>query len=187
VGSNNETNDNQDVVKLLKGSRSSWERLYERYRPVVFRFCINYTRDAGTAEEWVHETFIQLKQKAGTFQPEAELRPWLYRIARNICLQNLRKKREFNWSDSLAARNPLSFFDPNPSPASRAEARERNAQARELLARLSEEERTTVLLKFVEGLSRKEIAAAMDCSESSVKSRLYRAMKLLRTNITPKS
>ena len=179
--------DNQDILNLIQGSRSSWERLYERYWSGVLRFCHNFTRDTGTAEEWANETFLILKQKAGTFRPEAELRPWLYRIARNTCLQDLRKKREFNWSESVAASGPLAFVDPNPSPASRVEAREVSAQAKALLAQLSEEERTTVLLKFVEGLSREEIAAAMDCPEATVKSRLYRAMKLLRTYLSPQT
>jgi RNA polymerase sigma-70 factor (ECF subfamily) len=177
------TPDNLYLARMLNGCQRSWERLYERYRSPLLRFCGNFTSDPETAEAWMHETFLQLKSKAATFQPNAELKPWLYMVARNVCLQDLRRKREVAWSDSVAARNPLAAVDSNPTPASRAAAADLSERAVQVLDQLSEEERTVVLLKFVEGLTRKEIAAAMETPEATVKSRLHRAMKILRDKI----
>jgi RNA polymerase sigma-70 factor (ECF subfamily) len=181
------TPDNIHMANLLRGSHASWERLYQRYRPALLRFCSNYTPDPQTAEAWTHDTFLQLKVKAGTFHPEAELKPWLYKIARNICLQDLRKKSEVSWSDSVAARNALTLTDRNQSPASRLVTTELRGRMKDLLAELSEEERTVVLLKIVEGLTRQEIAVTMETPEATVKSRLHRAMKILRNKIERES
>ena len=171
--------DNSHIERMTRGSASSWGELYARYRDPLLRFCGNYTRDPETAEEWTHETLLVLKEKADLFRAGAELKPWLYRIARNVCLQNLRRKRECNWSDSIAARNPLTGLDDGPSPLSRLAAAELSDRALRMLAQLSEVERTVFVLKYVEGLSREEIAQAMDTPVATVKSRLYRAMRLL--------
>ena len=164
---------------MVRGSASAWGELYERYREALIRFCGNYTRDPETAEEWAHESFLALKEKAELFRAGAELKPWLYRIARNVCLQSLRRKRELNWSDSVAASHPLTGLDSGPSPLSRLAAAELSDRAMRMLAQLSEVERTVFVLKYIEGLSRDEIAQVMDAPVATVKSRLYRAMRLL--------
>lgn len=174
------TLDRKLIAAVVDGSPSSWGKLYERHRNSLLRFCNNFTADPETAEEWVHETFVRLKEKAGTFQPDADVKPWLFRIARNICLQDLRKQKVFRWSDSVAASLPMAITDPDPTPASRAVAAELTLQAKEMLQELSEDERTVFILKYIEGMSRKEIAKVMETPEATVKSRLHRAMNILR-------
>jgi RNA polymerase sigma-70 factor (ECF subfamily) len=170
--------DMRRVMRMAQGSASAWGELYERHRSALIRFCGNYTRDPQLAEEWAHETFVVLKEKAGTFRAGAELKPWLYRIARNVCLQSLRRKRELNWSDSVAARQPLTF-DSCPSALSRLAAAELSDRALRMIAELSEVERTVFILRHVEGLKCAEIAQVVDAPLATVKSRLYRAMQLL--------
>lgn len=166
------------VERIAQGSVSAWGEVYEAHRTALIRFCGNYTRDAHTAEEWAQETFLILKEKAGTFRAGADLKPWLFRIARNVCLQSLRRKRELQWSESVAARQPMMLAS-GPSQLSRVAAAELSERALRMLAQLSEVERTVFVLRYVEGLTREQIAQVVDAPLATVKSRLYRAMKLL--------
>ena len=163
------------------GGQTSWGKLYERHHPGLLRFCASFTDDAQTAEDCAHEAFLRLKEKAATFEAGAELRPWLYKIARNICLEHQRKQRAMHWGDSVFATSRiLAIVAPGASPVSRAAAAELSAKAMECLASLSEEHRTVFLLKYVEGLAREEIAQVLEVPEATVKSRLYHAMLSLR-------
>jgi len=174
----NPTPDGIYVARMAKGSVSSWGKIYVRYRKALIRFCGNFTRDPELAEEWTHDVLLKLKISANRFLENSELRPWLFRIARNVCLEHLRRRRDFDWVESVTARQALAGGD-DRSQLSRLVALELSERALFVLQQLPEEERTVVILKFVEGMSREEIALVMETPIATVKSRLYRAMKLL--------
>lgn len=176
--------DHEHMAAMLAGSNTSWGTLFERYQAPLVRFCGNFTKDSEVAEEWAQETFIRLKEKAHTFQPGAALKPWLYKVARNVCLESLRKRKEIRWSDSVFAAKAMLLIDSGPAPSTLASNAEFSAKAREMLGQLSEEQRTVFLLKYVEDLSRQEIAEVMDVPENTVKSRLYYAMNALRGKLS---
>jgi RNA polymerase sigma factor (sigma-70 family) len=170
------------MARVADGSQSSWGKLYEDYQPALLRFCSGFTRDRESAEEWAHEAFLRLKEKAATFRPGSEFRPWLYKIAKNICLQGLRRKRERAWLDGGSVRQSW-MMAPDRSPSSMLAVTELSQRANDELQELSKPERIVFLLKYVQGLSRKEIAAALGTTEATIKMRLFRAMKTLRARI----
>jgi len=172
--------DHEHMAALKAGSNTSWGKLYERHQSGLVRFCGNFTADPQLAEDWAQETFIRLKEHKGSFQQGAKLKPWLYKIARNICLNARRSRRDVQWSESAFATRAIELLDPDPSPASKIVG---DADTRSILARLSEDQRTAVILRYVEGLTRKEIAEVMDVPEATVKSRLCRAMNALRERL----
>ena len=178
--------DHEHVAAVEAGSQSSWGKLYERHRSGLIRFCGNFTSDPQLAEDWAQETFLRLKEKAHTFRQGSELKPWLYKVARNICLRHRRKNREAQWTESVFATRQTSLADAGPSPATKAVGDELNADVLTLLAKLTEEQRTIFILRYVEGLSRKEIADVMEIAELAVKSKLCHAMNTLREKMIRK-
>lgn len=178
--------DHEHVAMMRAGSQTSWGKLYERHRRGLVRFCGNFTPDPQLAEDWAQEALVKLKENADTFHDGAELKPWLYKVARNICLKYRQKNREAQWSDSVFATQAEQLIDTGPSPASKAVREELNEDVKALLAKFSEEQRTIFTLRYVEGLSRKEIAVVMDLPEALVKSRLCHAMNTLREKLNKK-
>jgi RNA polymerase sigma-70 factor, ECF subfamily len=175
--------DHAYMAELCAGNVDAWAKLYERHNDLLVRFCGNFTNDLHLAQDVAHEAFIKLRENASQFRSGADLKPWLYKIARNLCLKEAKKKREVRWTDSTFAKTICSVVDSGPSPASKLANLHLNARALEILANLTEEQRTVVLLKYVEGLTRQEIAIAMDIPEATVKSRLYYAMNAIREKI----
>jgi RNA polymerase sigma factor (sigma-70 family) len=178
--------DHEHMAAIAAGSHSSWGRLYERHLTSLVRFCGNFTADPQLAEDWAQEAFVLLRDSARTFQSGAELKPWLYKIARNVCLKHIRRQREVHWSDSVFATQAKWLIDSGPHSAKKADIADLTQQARELLQCLTEEQRTMFILRYVEGLSRKDIAETMDIPEAVVKSRLGHTMNAIRKKIIRK-
>ena len=169
------------------GSNTSWGKIYERHQSGLMRFCGNFTADPQLAEDWAQEALLRLKENAHTFQKGAPVKPWLYKIARNICHEHARHNREVQWSDSVFATRAISLMDSGPSPASKIAGRELGSELKILLMKLSEEQRIVFLLKYVEDLSRKEIAEVLNIPEATVKIRLGRALKFMRERLDQNS
>ena len=178
--------DHEHMAAVEAGSQTSWGKLYERHQSGLMRFCGNFTADPQLAEDWAQEALLRLKENAHTFQKGAEVKPWLYKIARNICHEHSRKNREMQWSDSVFATRAISLIDSSPSPASKIVGREVSAELKALLMKLSEDQRLVFILKYVEDLSRKEIAEVLSIPEATVKIRLGRILKYLRENLNQK-
>ncbi len=153
-------------------ARQEWER---SIRAPLVRFCSGYLGSTDLAEDAVQDVFCKLL--SAKKRPQ-ELRPWVYRVARNHCL-NLRRSQARRRDQR---RLPTAF----EIPASWTGALTRLARSedhRDVAARLAEvptDRREPLLLRYVEGLSRAEIAAVLDLPVSVVKSRLYEALVLLR-------
>jgi RNA polymerase sigma-70 factor, ECF subfamily len=177
--------DQEYMVRLASGDDNAWAELYRRHYSGILRFCGNYAADLDESQDYAQDTFMKLKEQAKRFQLGAPLKPWLYKIARNVCLQQLRCKKEVQWSDSVFART-LSATVSGPSPATRLANLELDQATLTSLEKLSEEHRTVLLLKYVEALTREEIAEMLDIPEATVKSRLYYALQALRESLDAK-
>src|SRR2546425_1175357 len=86
--------DHEHMAAIEAGSNTSWGKLYERHQSGLVRFCGNFAADPQRAEDWAQEAFLRLQENAHTFRAGAEVKPWLYKVARNICLEHRRKHRE---------------------------------------------------------------------------------------------
>jgi RNA polymerase sigma-70 factor (ECF subfamily) len=143
-----------------------------RYQPPLLRFCASYLQDAARAEDVVQETLAKLSGGEAAF--EGALRPWLYRIARNHCLDILRR-----FQRSPTHNRPLKtgFDVPRPStgPGTRMARDERNRLIRQIIEDMPEDYRSVLMLKYFDGFSRAEIAETLGVTEQTVKGRLVRA------------
>jgi RNA polymerase sigma-70 factor (ECF subfamily) len=138
-------------------------------------FCHHFVRDPARAEELAQDVFVKLHQAADRYRATARFRTFLYRIASNHCLNELRRGE---YGARRAAAEPadpdaLPSGAATPEEAARGAALERAVG--ELLARLPEKQRAALVLCRLEGLSYEEIAEVLDTSVSAVKSLVHRA------------
>src|SRR5690606_25074177 len=174
-----EPSDEQLLRQAVAGDVEAVEALTRRYWPAIQRYCTAYLRDGARADDVVQETFAKL---TGGATPAGPLRPWLYRLARNRCLDILRRQQR---SPTHHHRIGSDFEAPGarPGPATEAVRRERSELIRIVIDQMPDELRDVLMLKFYEGLSRAEIAEVLEVSEPTVKGRLVRASKYLEDEL----
>jgi RNA polymerase sigma-70 factor (ECF subfamily) len=176
----NSTADAELVALLQQDADAGVAAVSERYREPLVRFCASMLQDAAKAEDVVQDTLAKLRSPEGL--PSGALRPWLYRLARNACLDILRRLQR-----SPTAQRPLKTgFDAatkSAGPGTKMARSERQALIRQIVEAMPEEYRDVLMLKFYEGLSRAEIAAVLEVSEQTVKGRLARASAYLEEEL----
>ncbi len=159
------------TVSEEKGAASN--AILAKYNDALHRFCMGYLGDEALAEEVTRDTFARLSD--GRELPSGDLRPWLYKVARNHCLDIMRRRQQSIGRGGLADAARLG--------AGRqigAAYNDRQELMRQVLSNMPEEYRSVLMLKHVEGLSRAEIAEALEVSEPTIKGRLVRASEHLR-------
>jgi RNA polymerase sigma-70 factor, ECF subfamily len=168
------------LVAFQRGDESAFRTLFERYARPMVAFCHHFVRDRARAEELAQDVFLKLHQAAPRYQPSARFRTFLYRIASNHCLNELRRgepslRREASarGGEEPTELDALPGGGPTPEEQALGGALERAVAA--LLGRLPEKQRLAFVLCRFQGLSYEEIAAALDASVPAVKSLLHRA------------
>jgi RNA polymerase sigma-70 factor (ECF subfamily) len=167
-----------NLVKFLRqGDPGAGKLLSDLYHPPLMRFCYRYLESQDEAEDVVQDVFLRVLKNDAL--PE-NFRAWIYKIARNRCLDVIRKR---NRRPDAQALPPASRVDADLTGClTRLVRREQRAHLRRTLAELPENQREVLHLRYAEGLSRAEIADVLDLSESLVKSRLYEGMVKLRAH-----
>jgi RNA polymerase sigma-70 factor (ECF subfamily) len=163
------------VIKLRNGDADAGRLLDQLHRAPMLRFCAGYLRNPVDAEDAVQEIFCAAIKS--TLVPD-NFRPWLYKIARNHCLQVLRSRQRRPDpaglpSASIAAEHITAYL-------SRLIKVESVGRVEDLLAQLSAQQVELLRLRYSENLSRKEIAEIMEEPEAIIKSRLFEAIDKLR-------
>lgn len=151
-----------------------------RYREPLIRYGVSYLNDAALAEDVVQQMFGNLAKGEGT--PEGALKPWLYRIVRNRCLDILRRQKR-SPTHNQRLRTGFDAAVQTAGPGTRMARDERRALIREIIERMPEEYRGVLMLKYFEGFSRAEIAETLGVSEATVKGRIVRASEHLETEL----
>lgn len=173
------------LARAAEGDETAFADLVERHERRVLRVCERLLRSRDEALDAAQEVFLKVYRHAGRATARGQLSTWLYRIAVNHCLNRLRRRKVVRFLSFGALSDPEAGepeFDPAseaPDPAAELESRERWRRTRRALDDLPDSQRTVVLLAKFEGLSQKEIAAALGITEGAVESRLVRAMRRL--------
>lgn len=162
------------VERLRSGDPAAGVELERTYRSAMVRFAYGYLGDGAAAEDAAQDVFVKALT-AG--EVPGAVRPWLYRIARNHCL-NLLRSRRVRAEEELPSRAP--FADSAAGHLTRLVQAEDQEALRRRIETLSPEHREVLELRYGEDLGREEIALVLDLAPSVVKSRLYEAMKRLR-------
>lgn len=176
-----------DVLLMLefqKGDKPSFEALMRKYYARIFNFILRMTGSREAAEDLTQETFVRVYQSARNYTPKALYRTWLFTIAKNVSLNELRRASRRNLSLQAEIETPGGTVRPqavsdDPRPDEKAWTEEKRAFVKEAIEQLPGNQRTAVILRRYEKFSYEEIAGAMDCSVSAVKSLLSRARQNL--------
>ena len=177
----NDVNDLSLVRYAQAGKRWAFDRLVLKYRPAILALALRYTRNSADAEDATQETFLRAYRGVQHFRGGSAFYTWLYRIASN-CASSLLSARAhgplintMDLHDDLDADNLPSRLQELETPEKLMIADEIRRMVTTTLASLSEEHRTIITLREVDGLSYSDIALAMSIPLGTVRSRVYRA------------
>jgi RNA polymerase sigma-70 factor (ECF subfamily) len=150
---------------------------YRLHGAELHRFCLRALGDAGAAEDAVQEVFVRAWRAAGRYDPAvASLRTWLFAIARNVVVDAARAR---SVRPALAAVEGVE-----PAHGDHADAVLLRLRLEAALAQLSDDHRTAVEALAVQGRTSRDLAAELGISEGTVRSRLFHALRRLRTALT---
>jgi RNA polymerase sigma-70 factor (ECF subfamily) len=169
------------MVAFQGGDEAAFRSLFEKYGRSTMAFCQRFVKDASRAEELAQDVFLKLHANAGRYQPSARFTTFLYRIATNHCLNEVRRG-EYQARPAIdpdgedgAPLDPdlLPGGAATPEEEARGNALSRDVEA--MLARLPETQRAAFVLARFEGLAYEEIAQVLGTTVPSVKSLVHRA------------
>lgn len=169
-----------DIHKLRAGDHGAFESVVHSYYAYVYRLSLRMLGNAGDAEDAAQEAFLRIHRSVSRFKGEASLSTWIYRIAYNTCLDELRrqKRRPITPLDEVA-HGTLHLTDGRRGPEDTVVATEESQTVRDGLAELPVEYRIVLVLREVEDLSYDEIASVLKCPVGTVRSRLARGRRML--------
>ena len=185
--------EDQFLERLRRGEAAAYERLVAEQSGDVYALLFRLTNDPEEARDLTQETFLRAFQSINRFRGDSTLKTWIYRIAINQARNRWRwwRRRRRDATVSLDATDdqretPLAATLPNAhslNPEQETLARERELQLRDALLSLRRSYREAVILRDVEGFSYEEIAAALQISIGTVKSRISRGRLELRKKL----
>lgn len=185
--------DVQLMLDVKAGDDASFELLLRRYRTPVVNFLYRMVRDSALAEDLAQEVFLRVYRARKQYAPSAKFTTWMFRIATNLALNARRDGRYRQMEVSMDQgsepggddRPALEVPDGTPSIEHELMARDRAALIRRAVEALPEKQRAAVLLHKYQEMDYDEIAKILECSESALKSLLFRAYETLRMELAP--
>jgi RNA polymerase sigma-70 factor (ECF subfamily) len=172
------------VEGLRRGEASAFDAVYEEYRPGLFSFVLRMVGRRETAEELAQEAWMRLVAKAGSLRADTRLAPWLFTVARNLCLSYWRT-RGIEGSADTDSRSLERLTGGAPSPQRGAESSEGLARLEAAIAGLPPRYREALLLVGIEGMAPGEAAGVCGLTPEAMRKRLERARDLLAARLDP--
>lgn len=175
--------DDEDLLQhALDGHEAAFRQLIDKYMEDVSRTATGMLGASAEVDDVVQEVFIRLHGSLATFRGDASLKTYLIRVTINRCLDILRKRKRRRW---LLPWQELDDIQPVAEDATDAhmESSDRNRALRAAIDRLPENQRSVVVLRWIEELSTEETAAVLGIPYGTVLSRLKRALDRLRTDV----
>jgi RNA polymerase sigma-70 factor, ECF subfamily len=185
--------DVQLMLDVKAGDEQSFELLLRKYRTPLVNFLYRMVRDSAVAEDLAQEVFLRVYRARKEYAPSAKFTTWMFRIATNLALNSVRDNRyrrmEISMDHSVDAGDdehpPTEVPDRTPSVEQQLVARSRSELILHAIHALPEKQRAAVLLHKYQELDYDEIARILECSESALKSLLFRAYETLRVELAP--
>jgi RNA polymerase sigma-70 factor (ECF subfamily) len=175
------------MLRVKAGDDSSFAILLDRYRGPVIHFLYRMVQNHPVAEELAQEVFLRVYRSRATYEPAAKFTTWLFRIATHLALNWLRdgkhEKGQERLDDPDLASGSKEVADRGPSVEQNMLHRSRLEEIRRAIAALPEKQRAAVLMHKYEEMEYSQIAKVLNCSESAVKSLLFRAYESLRAKL----
>ena len=185
--------DVQLMLDVKAGDERSFELLLRKYRTPLVNFLYRMVRDTAVAEDLAQEVFLRVYRARQEYAPSAKFTTWMFRIATNLALNSVRDNRhrqmEISMDQTVDAgddeQRPMEVPDCTPTIEQDLVARSRSEMILRAVHALPEKQRAAVLLHKYQELDYGEIARILECSESALKSLLFRAYETLRVELAP--
>ncbi len=173
--------DEQDYLRLAQqGDSEAITQLVQTYQQNVFSVCYRMLGEATEAEDATQEALVKALTNLASYDLERPFKPWLLRIASNECIDRIRRRKDVLSLDSLGEDGAWEWkAGDSPSPESELLRAERQAAVRTMLEQLGPEDRSVVMLFYWENLPYTEIEEITGLTVSAIKSRLFRARRVL--------
>src|SRR4249920_1644617 len=178
--------DEELVARSIGGDQESFNQLVLRWERPIYALAYRVIGREEDARDVCQETFLRAFRALPGFKGQAKFSSWLYRIALNLCRDWIRRQRrapvtqmpeDVDLGEFAAERGPVESIEELVS------RRELSAIVEEVMARLPEEQRTAIILKEYHGMTFQEIADMQGCPLSTVKTRLYQGLTVLRRHL----
>ena len=176
------------MLKVKKGDRVAFEILMRKYYPRILNFVSRFLGNRQLSEDLTQDVFLKVYKNARHYRPRSKFQTWLFTIAKNSCLNELRRNR----GQMVSLDEPITFdervkkteiSDPHADPAGDFLQKEKKALSQAAIDDLPENQRIAVILRRYENFSYVEIAATLNVTDKAVKSLLSRAKVNLRKKL----
>lgn len=168
-----------DLETLLQrcraGDELAWEALVRAYQGRVYGLAVHYVGGSEEARDVAQEVFIRIYRKLDRCQDAQHFLPWLIRIARNTCIDHLRRRKARPPASDLPAEELSTLASGYPTPEDDWQTVSRRQLVHRAIQALGELNREMILLRDIQGLSLEEIAKTLEIPLGTVKSRCNRA------------
>ena len=180
------------MLRVKQGDAAAFTQLVDKYKQPVMNLAYRTLRDVTEAEDLAQNVFVQVYKSAGRYQPAAKFSTWLFTIARNLCLNEIRRRsrhpaESLDQTHAEADDQPLHQVEDKrvAAPPEQLLHGELEQKITDALAELPENQRTALLLCRQEELSYEEIAEVLGCSLSATKSLIHRGRETLKAKLKP--
>ena len=167
--------DVQRMYQISQGDEGALKELISKWKNPVFAYFQRSLGNLADSEELTQKVFFRVFSASGKYHPSAKFSTWLFTIARNLLIDEIKKRSRRSCE--------VELLDDSSSASEEAEVREIHEELQREMVALPENQRTALLLRVQGEWSYAEIASLMEASESSVKTWIYRARQYLRESI----
>ncbi|MEL3972940.1 RNA polymerase sigma factor SigW [Rossellomorea oryzaecorticis] len=176
------------IKQVLKGDQSAFAELVELYKDKVFQICYRMLGNRHEAEDIAQEAFIRAYVNIETFNQKRKFSTWLFRIATNLCIDRIRKKKPDYYLDAeVAGTEGLTMYSQVAADVQMPEDEVENMELQETIqkeiSKLPEKYRSVIVLKYIEELPLQEISEILDMPLGTVKTRVHRGREALRKQL----
>jgi RNA polymerase sigma-70 factor, ECF subfamily len=177
------------MARVAKGDDEAFEILVNRHQTSISNLIYRFVGDRTQAKDLAQEVFLRVWQAAKTYEPKAKFTTWIYRIATNLCLNELKSAHRRRWfpfhrsDEDEGSSIEETLSDGSPSAEDLVLTREQSRRISDALRDLPANQRMALVLKRYDDLSYQEIAQILGCSVSAVESLLVRAKRTLQEKL----
>lgn len=175
------------MLMFQAGDQNAFHRLFDRYKGRVIHYCYRFCGQRAIAEELAQETFLRVYKAAGRYRPKARFQTWLFKIATNVCLNEIRRQgRQKNEQHEVLPETGAAALDTDEigagaeRPDDLLERREQQQMIRNAIDRLPKDQRAALLLRVENEFSYQEIAQQIGRSENNVKALIHRGRNKIK-------
>lgn len=180
---------NKRIKQVLKGDQHAYSDIVTLYQQKVYQVCYRMLNNQHEAEDIAQEAFVRAYTHLHTFDLNRKFSTWLFRIATNLCIDRIRKKKPDYYLDAqVTGTDGLNMYSqissPDRLPEEEIERMELQERIQYEISCLPEKYRTVIILKYIEEMPLQEISDILDLPLGTVKTRVHRGREALRKQLS---